>query len=137
MNCLALASLCSNPLKLSYALLLVHALMYTLITLMHNSLMITPCMQVLPRNLSLQVVFISKFIGHSRELHIIGNFLETQLYSLRCLDYSSNESISNVHQSISIYLQCTHSGEVNLRILELVSSNPKTSIFYRCLFCQQ
>ena len=53
-----------------------------------------------------------------------------QFCSLGCYDYLSNEEILLVHQPISIYLQCTHSGGVNLHNLEVrYHQNPKTSIF--------
>ena len=69
------------------------------------------------------MVFIDKFTGHLRELYFTGNLM--QFSSLRYFDFLSKEEILIVHQPISIHLQCTHSGGVNVHILELVSPKPK------------
>ena len=75
------------------------------------------------------MVFIPKFTGHLRGLHIIGILSGTAILLAKMFGFLSNEEILKLCIDYKyIYLQCTHSGEVNLHILEFVLILLKTSI---------
>ena len=80
-----------------------------------------------------------KFTGHSRGLHIIGILSGTAILLAKMFGFLSTEEILILCIFYkSIYLQCTHSGGVNLHIFEFVLiTTQKLQHFYRCLFCQQ
>ena len=85
--------------------------------------MITPCMQVFFETFPLQVVFIIKFTGHFERIVI--HWISNAILLTRILWLSLHWRIINCASTNTIYLQCTHSGGVNLHILELVSPKPK------------